>query len=152
MLETRAIVIHIQGAEALVEAVGEGGCGQCSSEKGCGSSKLSQLFCTKPRQFKVHNEANAAIGDEVQITLQDGVLLRSSLLVYVLPLVLLLAGGMLGSYWSNDAASKDGFAAMGSIIGLVAGFVIAQWVAKRLRVMAVARPLGSPLEKLADQP
>jgi sigma-E factor negative regulatory protein RseC len=151
MLETRAIVIHIQGTEALVEAVGEGGCGQCSSEKGCGSSKLSQLFCSKPRQFRVHNEAKASIGDEVQITLQDGVLLRSSLLVYVLPLVLLLAGGMLGSHWAKDAVSRDGFAVMGSFLGLIGGFVIAQWVAKRLRVMAVARPLVTKLEKVEVQ-
>jgi len=141
MLETRAIVVHIKGTEALVEAIGEGGCGQCNSETGCGSSKLSQLFCSKPRQFTVNNEAKAAVGDEVQITLQDGVLLRSSLLIYVLPLVLLLAGGMLGSNWSNDTAGKDGFAAIGSLLGLVGGFVLAKWVSKRVRVMAVAQPL-----------
>jgi sigma-E factor negative regulatory protein RseC len=141
MIETRAIIVHVQGNEALVEATGGGGCGQCSSEKGCGSGKLGQLFCNKPRQFKVLNEANASVGEEVQITLQDGVLLRSSMLVYVLPLALILAGGILGSHWSNDAASRDGFAAIGSLLGLVGGFLLAKWLAKRQRVMAVAVPL-----------
>lgn len=142
MLETRAIVIHVHGSEALVEASGEGGCGHCSSQNGCGSSKLTQLFCSKPRQFKVQNEANAGVGEEVQISLQDGVLLRSSILIYVLPLVLLLGGGMLGSLWSGDAASRDGMAAIGSMLGLIVGFVVAKKLAKNQTVMAVARPLA----------
>jgi len=141
MLETRAIVIHVHGSEALVEASGDGGCGHCSSEKGCGSSKLTQLFCSKPRQFKVQNEANASVGEEVQVTLQDGVLLRSSVLIYVLPLVLLLGGGILGSHGSSDAASRDGFAAIGSLLGLIIGFLAAKKLATNQPVIAVARLL-----------
>lgn len=140
MLSTRAIIVQVQGNEALVEAIG-GGCGNCSSENGCSSSKLTQLFCSKPRQFKVHNEANAGVGDEVQIMLQDGVLLRSSMLIYALPLALLLIGGMSGAYWAHDAPSRDGYAAIGSLLGLVGGFVLAKQLAKHRRVMAVARPL-----------
>ena len=145
MLETRAIIIKIQGNEAMVEAIGEGGCGHCSSENGCGSGTLGKLFCSHPRQFKVLNEAQAVVGEEVQITLQDGVLLRSSMLLYVLPLVLLLAGGMLGSLMSSNPTSKDGFAAAGSLLGMVAGFLLAKWLAKRFSVVAVAKPLSSVL-------
>lgn len=142
MLETRAIVVHVHGKDALVEAKGGLGCGNCDSEKGCGSGKLSQLFCSKPRQFKVHNEANAAVGDEVQVTLPDGVLLRSSILMYVVPLSLLLSGGMLGAHWATNAASRDGYAALGSLCGLVGGFVLAKWMSKYLAVSAVARPVA----------
>ncbi len=141
MLETRAIIVHVQGNEALVEAKGGGGCGHCDSEKGCGSGKLSQIFCSQPRQFKVHNEANASVGDEVQITLPDGVLLRSSIIMYVIPLSLLLSGGMLGAHWASDTASRDGYAAIGSLLGLVGGFVLARWISKRQLVAAVARPI-----------
>lgn len=141
MLETRAIVVHVQGNEALVEAKGGGGCGNCDSENGCGSGKLSQMFCSKPRQFKVHNEANARVGDEVQITLPDGVLLRSSIIMYVIPLSLLLSGGMLGSHWASDTPSRDIYAAIGSLLGLIGGFVLARWISKRQLVAAVARPV-----------
>jgi sigma-E factor negative regulatory protein RseC len=139
MLETRAIVIYVQGNEALVESKGGGGCGNCDSENGCGSGKLSKLFCTKPRQFTVRNEANAVAGDEVQITLPDGILLRSSMLMYVMPLTLLLSGGMFGAHWSSTGAERDGYAALGSLLGLVLGFVLAKWFAQRQRVKAVAR-------------
>lgn len=141
MLETRAIVVHVQGKEALVATKGGAGCGNCDSENGCGSSKLTQLFCSKPRQFKVHNEADAVVGDEVQIMLPDGVLLRSSMLMYVVPLSLLLSGGMLGAHWANGGASRDGYAVLGSLLGLVGGFVLAKWLANRQRVTAVARPV-----------
>ncbi len=142
MLETRAIVIHVQGNDALVEAKGGGGCGNCDSENGCGSGKLSKLFCTKPRQFTVRNEANAVAGDEVQISLPDGVLLRSSMLMYVLPLSLLMSGGMVGAHLANDVATKDAYAALGSLIGLLVGFALARWFAKRQMVKAVARSIG----------
>lgn len=141
MLGTRAIVVHLQGKEALVETRGSGGCGHCDSGQGCGSGKLSQLFCSKPRQFKVQNDANASVGDEVQITLPEGVLLRSSVLIYVLPLCLLLGGGMLGVYWASDVASRDGYAAMGSLSGLVSGFFLAKWLARHLHVSAVANAI-----------
>jgi sigma-E factor negative regulatory protein RseC len=141
MLETRAIIIHVQGDKALVEAKGGAGCGNCDSENGCTSSKLSQLFCSKPRQFTVLNESHAGVGDEVQITLPDGVLLRSSMLMYVVPLSLLLSGGMLGAHWASDTATRDGYAAIGSLCGLVGGFVLAKWLAKRSLVSAVARPV-----------
>lgn len=143
MLETLAIVVHVQGNEVLVETKGGVGCGNCDSENGCTSSKLSQLFCSKPRQFKVHNEANAHVGDEVQISLPDGVLLRSSILMYVIPISLLLSGGMLGAHWGSDTASRDGYAAIGSVLGLVTGFVLAKWMSNRQQVMAVALPLST---------
>lgn len=141
MLEMRAIVVRLQGDDVLVEAKGGGGCGHCDSEKGCGSGKLSQMFCSKPRQFKVKNAAQAAVGDEVQVSLADGVLLRSSVLMYVLPLALLLSGGMLGTHWASDAVSRDAYAALGALAGLVGGFVLAKWLARRQQVMAVARPV-----------
>jgi sigma-E factor negative regulatory protein RseC len=141
MIHTRAVIIQLHGHNALVESTEGGGCGQCSSEKGCGSGKLAQLFCTRPRQFTVLNESKASVGDEVQITLNDGVLLRSSMLIYALPLALLLAGGILGSHWATDPANRDGPAAVGSLLGLTCGFFLARWAAKRQQVMAVARPL-----------
>lgn len=131
MLETRAIVIQLEGMDAIVEARPSGGCGHCDNEKSCGSSKLSQLFCTEPRRFRVHNGINARIGEEVQVSVADGVLLRSALTMYFLPLLLLLAGGMLGAHWTADAASSDAYAALGAVLGLAAGFLLIRLSALR---------------------
>lgn len=127
MLEMRAVVIQVQGDGALVQPLDGGGCGHCSSEGGCGSGTLSKIFCSdKPRSFQVRNEARAKIGDEIRISLPDGVLLRGAVKMYVLPLILLLAGGFSGVYLAGDTVSRDAYAVAGAIIGLVLGFVMAK--------------------------
>ncbi len=126
MLEMRAIVVEVHGEEASVQALG-GGCGHCNSEGGCGSGTLTKLFCSnKPRHFKVHNEAAAKVGDEVQIALPDGVLLRGAMKLYMFPLALMLFGGIMGRDLANEANFRDAYAVAGAVIGLLLGFVMAK--------------------------
>lgn len=127
MMDIRAIVVEVHGEDASVQPMGTGGCGHCSSEGGCGSGTLTQLFCSnKARQFTVRNEAGARIGDEVQISIADGVLLRGAIKMYVLPLLLLLAGGAAGAGLANEPAGRDAWALAGSVIGLALGFLLAK--------------------------
>lgn len=139
MMETRAIVIKLDGREALVEATQGGGCGNCDSENGCGSGKMSQLFCSEPRRFRVRNDANAQVGELVQVALPEGVLLRSALLMYMLPLILLLCGAAAGSQWAAGAGSADAYAALGGLAGLVSGFVLAKALSLRQRSTSFAQ-------------
>lgn len=138
MLETRAIVVQLEGAEAVVEAVQGGGCGLCASSKGCGSDKMSQMLCVRPRQFRVRNDINARIGDEVQVAVADGLLLRSALILYGLPLLLLFGGALLGSRWR--IAGHDAGAALGVALGLLIGFALAGFFASRQRASSAAIP------------
>ena len=130
MLETRAIIVQVGGQYALVQANQGNGCEQCNG-KGCGTGKLSQLFCSKPRQFQVDNPINASVGDEVVISVADGAVLRGIGLVYLVPLVLLVMGAMLGSSFAAQPEQRDGYAATGALFGLAIGFVIAKWVSLR---------------------
>lgn len=141
MLETRAIIIQLDGTEAVVEAQQAGGCGNCDKVNGCTSGKLSKLFCTQPRRFRVYNGIDARIGEEVQVIVADGVLLRSALTLYVLPLLSLLVGGLLGSHWADTAANRDAYAAIGALIGLVAGFALARLLALRQHTSSNAQPV-----------
>jgi sigma-E factor negative regulatory protein RseC len=129
MLETRAIVVKTDGEHALVKAEQADGCEQCAG-KGCGAGKLSRLFCSKPRQFQVSNPINAGVGDEVIVSVAEGAVMRGISLVYLLPLALLVMCATLGSIWSQPGQG-DGFAAMGALFGLVAGFVFAKWFSTR---------------------
>ncbi|HEX7454483.1 MAG TPA: SoxR reducing system RseC family protein [Gallionella sp.] len=130
MLETRAIVVQTDNELTLVQASVGNGCAACEG-KGCGSGKLTQLFCSKPRQFKVDNRINAGVGDEVIVAAPDGAVLRGISLVYLLPLVLLFAGATLAGSWAVQDAQRDGYAAAGALSGLVVGFVIAKWLLMR---------------------
>ncbi|WP_237246460.1 SoxR reducing system RseC family protein [Sideroxyarcus emersonii] len=127
MMDIRAIVIEVHGEDASVQPVGTGGCGHCSSEGGCGSGTLTKLFCSnKARQFKVRNEVRAQVGDQVEISIADGVLLRGAVKMYVLPLLLLLAGGAVGAGLANEPAGRDACALAGAVFGLTLGFLLAK--------------------------
>ncbi len=136
MLETRAIVIKVEGREAVVESVQGGGCGACGGSKGCGSGKLAEAFCVRPRQFRALNEINAQVGEEVEISVRDGALFRSALTLYGLPLVSLFAGAASGARWFGG----DGGAAIGALAGLLAGFALAGAMAARQRRAGAAVP------------
>lgn len=130
MLETRAVVVQADNQSALVQASGANGCSTCNG-KGCGSGKLTQLFCNKPRQFKVNNQIHAVAGDEVIVSVAEGAVLRGIGLVYLLPLVLLFIGATWGGSWAVQDGQRDGYAAAGALLGLVAGFALAKWFASR---------------------
>lgn len=130
MLETRAIVVQTEGQYAFVKASQANGCEQCNG-KGCGSGKLSQLFCSKPRQFRVENSIAATVGDEVIVSVADGAVLRGIGLVYLLPLVLMVAGVVAGSIAADRIELRDGYAAAGAAIGLAGGFALSKWISSR---------------------
>lgn len=133
MLETRAVVVRIEEQKAFVQASQGGGCGQCSG-KGCGTAKLSQLFCSQPREFQVDNPINARVGDQVIVAVADGTVLRGIGLVYLLPLLLLAVGATLGNVAAPVAEQRDGYAAAGALAGLVLGFIFSKWrSARRMR-------------------
>jgi sigma-E factor negative regulatory protein RseC len=144
MLETRAIVIRLEGREALVESTQGGGCGHCDSENGCGSGKLSQLFCSEPRRFRALNHANAQVGAVVQINVQEGVLLRSALLMYVLPLLMMLAGAVIAGQWALEE-NRDAWSAVAGFTGLASGFVLVKILSMRQRFVSAGLPLISSL-------
>lgn len=128
MLEMRAIVLSINGREAEISPLG-GGCGHCNSEGGCGSGKLTKMFCSsQPRSFIVFNQAGAKVGDEVNIFLPDGSLLHSSWRMYLLPLLLMLGAGFVGVSFATDAATRDGYALLGSLVGLLIGFALGKFL------------------------
>ena len=129
-LETRATVVRVDGAVAFVESVQTGSCGQCQG-KGCGTAKLSKVFCSEPRQFQVDNDIGAAVGDQVVVSVADGAVLRGIGLVYLLPLALLVAGAAFGSALAGEESQRDGYAAAGGALGLIAGFLLSRWLDSR---------------------
>jgi len=141
MIETRAIVIRLEGQEAVVESIQGGGCGNCDSENGCGSGKLSQLFRNEPRRFRVRNDGNAQVGSMVQVTVAEGVLLQSALLMYMLPLLLLLSGAIAGGQWATAVASSDLLSVLGGLTGLSVGFVLVKYLSLGKQLSSVAQPV-----------
>lgn len=130
MLETHAVVVSLDGMEAVVEPHQVDGCALCGKSGGCGARKLSGLFCSQPRQFRLPNRIGARVGDRVCITLADGVLFRGAMIAYMLPLLLMLLCGMLGNILAGEHHA-DATALAGALCGLVIGFAVAKRLSSR---------------------
>ncbi len=144
MLEMRAIILTVTGDEAEISPVGGGGCGHCDSKNGCGSNTLTKMFCSsQPRKFQVRNQVGAVVGDEVNVSLPDGILLRSSWRMYLLPLLLMLSCGLFGASLAVGSEQRDVFALLGSLLGLVTGFAWGKFASMNDRPQAVVQSIVS---------
>lgn len=123
MIEESAHVVESDDEYAWVETERRSSCGSCSA-KGCGTGALSKILGRKTQRMKVLNPIGAKPGDEVTLGIEEQALIKGSLAVYIVPLVAMLGGGLLGKalapQWGADA---DALSAMLGIIGLVVGFL-----------------------------
>lgn len=121
----RAIVRALEGNEAIVE-IENTGCGRCHEPGGCGGQSIAHLFGSNERSYRLPNRCAAQVGDRVDLVVERGQLHQTATRLYVLPLLGVLAGAMLGNLWAGD---------QGAVIGAVAGGVLAwlpfrAWVQK----------------------
>lgn len=113
-----ALVVASSGREVWVEVSARApACGQCKSPEAC----QGDLLGTKgtPRRYRLDNLIGARIGDRVQLTVADGTLWRAAMYSYGLPLVLAIAGAVLG-----QAVAGDTWAALGTLAGLYGGVIL----------------------------
>jgi len=94
MIEETAIVVAIEGEQALLQTQRRSACHSCSVKQGCGTSVLAKVVGTRSSQISVDNTLQAQVGDEVLLGIQENALVSGSLLVYALPLVMLLIFAM----------------------------------------------------------
>ncbi|MFQ5488588.1 MAG: SoxR reducing system RseC family protein [Gammaproteobacteria bacterium] len=123
MLTEKAMVIAVDGERALLETTRQSACGHCSVNKACGTGVIAKALGAKRFRIEAQNSAGARVGDEVVVAIEDSLLVKSSLLVYALPLLTMLAGGMLGE--GLRAEGGEGLTILLALLGLALGFVVA---------------------------
>ncbi len=118
-------VVAIDGDVASVEVIQQSSCQACSANKACGTKVLKGLFQTKRHYLKMsfsHIEQTLRVGDNVEIDIEESALLRSSLLVYVLPLFSLVGMALAFNIWFQSEWL--------SMLGAVIGFTVALFFAR----------------------
>lgn len=155
LLETgRVVAVERDGV--WVETVRSSTCGSCAARKGCGHGLINQLSDGQrglvralPGQI---SPLQCRLDDEVQISIPEEVILRGSLVVYILPLVTMLAGAALAAQlWTGG---DDAIAALGAAAGIAVGLVLVRWHAhwhrddQRLQpqLMAILSRAAEPVE------
>jgi sigma-E factor negative regulatory protein RseC len=127
MIETTARVVAAENGTAMVEPTMQSSCGGCGSRSVCGVSGLGKYFSGNRKAIAVKCDANVRAGDELQLSMEEGDMLKAGLLAYLLPSVLALVGAVVATaYGLGDVGAVLG-AAVGVAIGLLIGRITG-WV------------------------
>jgi len=120
MEETGKVVELKPGGTAMVLCRKGSACGHCSAADRCEMGKDSG-----ERLVEARNQAGAGIGDQVRISISSETFLKSSFLVYIVPLAALVACAVFGSLLAAPLGFSDpnlpaaGFGIAGLVLSLL---------------------------------
>ena len=123
MIEERAVILSLDyvTSNAILEIERQNACGLCGQTRGCGNSIWGKLFAHQSNAFKAQNRINAKVGDSVIVGINEQALLKSAVLLYIMPLVTLFIGAIL----MQQIFKTNAYAMLGALLGLVLGLL---WV------------------------
>ncbi len=135
MEKEQGIVEQADQHRALIRIERSSHCATCTSRDHCHSSNDREM------QIELDNTLQVKKGDSVEIALPTRSLLKLSMLVYLGPILLLLAGALAGQLWAQSSASDPTLpSVLGGVGAMAVGFGILKGVDKKMR----GKPAYSP--------
>jgi len=124
MIEESAKVTQVDGEWVWVQAIAQSACGSCQAQKGCGHSLLAKVG-QKQIDIKLpRNAMDLAVNDDVIIGVPEQAVLRSSLLMYGAPLLMMVVAAGLGSMMEL----AEGVVVLIAFLALLLGFFyVSRW-------------------------
>jgi sigma-E factor negative regulatory protein RseC len=96
VIEEQGRVVAVEPGAVWVETLRKSTCSSCSVKAGCGQGLLDQLGASGRRGYvRALSNLQLNVGDTVIIGVREDLLVRGSLLVYLLPLLGLFAAAVL---------------------------------------------------------
>lgn len=116
----QGLVVETANGVAWVEKSRQSQCGGCRLRSGCGSAVLSKILGARRNRVQVIDPMSVNIGDTVLIELDAAALIRGSFAVYMIPLMGLLLGSIVGKYLFAPIFSgyAEGLTIVFAMIGL----------------------------------
>ena len=155
MLTETGRVVAIESQGVWVETMRQSTCGSCAVQKGCGHSLLNRIYPGRSVHVWALLDKNLGktyqLGDEVSISIPEEIILRGSVIVYMIPLFSMMCLALGAS--SMASANSDLIAMAGALVGFGLGVAVVRWHAWRHRgdvrlQPVVINPVGS-LDTLA---
>lgn len=144
-------VKEVREGRALIECDPESECSGCAARHTCMASQNP-----KKRALWVENTIGAAEGEVVLFRIEETGVVWASLILYLFPVLCLIAGIAAGAGPGRDAAAgfgvalgKDHAAGIGGIIGLVISFAVMFLMSGRISKKDIFRPVL--VEQAADE-
>jgi len=131
MMEETGTVVELRpGGTAMVLCRKGSACGHCSAADKCEMGRDSG-----ERLVETRNQVGADVGDQVRISISSRTFLKSSFLVYIVPLIVLVIGAVLGgqlSAWIGKDLDPNLLSAAFGIAGLVISLLVIRGYNRKL--------------------
>lgn len=118
MIEEPAIVTKVEKYRVWVQGQQNNACGGCAQKSSCSTSVIAQWMPQK--NLEVLSDLQLEVGDEVTIGIEEGVLLKASLLLYLVPLIAMFAGAAIAMAFSENQFVIAGGSLLSLFISLIA--------------------------------
>jgi sigma-E factor negative regulatory protein RseC len=127
MEETGTVEKILPNGEVLIAVARSSACGSCSMSGFCFSDDSKTL------KFQAKADFPVIEGQSVKLSIDEGSFLKYSIITYLMPVVLLILGAIIGTMInSKQEADNPVFAIIGGIFGLLIGLFLVRNFSRRL--------------------
>lgn len=148
MVEEQGRVVEVWGSTARVQTLSGSACQSCRVRGGCGQRMMAEMAGNRKLHINLDNSIAAQAGDQVTLGIAEQALLRASVVVYLVPLIGLLAGALVGDQLFR---LSDGGTAWAAFTGMVLFFLLGKRALKRVNpgrfkpvLIKILGPASSP--------
>ncbi|MBV1888955.1 MAG: SoxR reducing system RseC family protein [Proteobacteria bacterium] len=132
MIEQSAEIVEIGFGSIWIKAPRQTVCGSCAAQSSCGQNLWSKFFEDRQDPVEVKFDASRhndlIVGNQVVIGIPESVVVKGSLLVYIMPLITMLVAVVAGrTIWGQS----DTVTIFCAATGLAAGFILTRSHAKK---------------------
>ncbi len=140
MIEESAVVVKIENHQVWVESGSNSACGGCQQKASCTTQALSSVL--KKKSVPVDSDIVLKVGDAVMVAIDENLLLRASLILYLLPLIALFTGaGMVDWLMADSVQYKDLWVAASAVLS----FLLSLWLINQAQYLLLLNHYARPV-------
>ena len=131
-MEEEGRVVRVEKGYAIIHAERGSACDGCGMKASCHALGGAE---GKVMEMRARNEIGAVVGDRVKVAIDSVVFLKSSFLIYIVPLIFMIAGGIIGNSYARSympGSDPDLVAGMAGVVSLVISFLLIRLWSRRL--------------------
>jgi sigma-E factor negative regulatory protein RseC len=140
MIEELAVVVKIENHQVWVESGQNSACGGCQQKASCSTNALGSVF--KKKSVPVDSDIQLKTGDEVMVAIDESLLLRASLLLYLLPLLALFTGAGIADWLLAENAPYADLWIAGSAF---LSFLFSLWLINKAQSLLILNYYARPV-------
>ena len=140
MIEELAVVVKIENHQVWVESGQAGTCGGCLQKASCTTNALGSVL--KKKSVPVDSDIQLKTGDRVIVAIDENLLLRASLLLYLVPLIALFTGAGIADWLLVD---NTGYADLWIAGSAVLSFLLSLWLINKAQSLLILNYYARPV-------